>query len=195
MWPGAQARHMLRLIGVLLLIPLLDALLLVVLTGYLGWQLVVALVVLTALIGMLLVRAEGRHTMRTIQRKLAEGEPPTDQLIDGGLLLVSGVFLLTPGLVTDAIGFILVIPVTRYPVRWALKRWVLTPYVDAKTGGFASGNVYVGGFPGGDDDGSGPGPFAGRPGEGPSGEHVDLDEDAYDVEFDEENRTRRPGEE
>lgn len=177
---------MLRLIGILLLIPLLDALLLVVLTGYLGWQLVVALVVLTALVGMLLVRAEGRHTMRTIQRKLAAGEAPTDQLVDAGLLLIAGVFLLTPGLVTDAVGFILVIPFTRYPVRWAAKRWVLKPYLDAKTGGFATGNVYVGGFPNQGEDGPGPGPFGGGQ-VGTSDDAVDLDEESYDVEFEDDD--------
>ena len=193
---------MLRLLGVLLLIPLLDALLLLVLTGYLGWQLVIALVVLTALVGMLLVRAEGRHTLRKIQRKLAQGEPPTDELVDGGLLIVSGAFLLTPGLVTDAVGFLLVVPFTRYPVRWAVKRWVVVPYVDAKTGGFATGNVYVGGFPnqsdgGGPAGGPGAGPFGGSgpggsspggpgPAGGAGGDAVDLDDDAYDVEFDDE---------
>jgi len=171
---------MLRLIGLLLLIPLLDALLLVVFAGILGWQLVVLLVVLTALVGMLLVRAEGRHTLRKIQRKAARGEPPTDELIDGGLLLVAGAFLLTPGLVTDAIGFLLVIPPTRYPVRVALKKWVITPYVDGKTGGFATGSVYIGGFPGGDPSGTG----------GQGGDNSRYD-DAVDVEFEEVDDDRQ----
>ncbi|MFB6312288.1 MAG: FxsA family protein, partial [Salinirussus sp.] len=144
---------MLRLVLLLLLVPLFDVLLLVVLTGAIGWVAVVALVVLTALIGTLLVRAEGRHTLRKIQERLARGEVPTNELLDGALLLIAGVCLLTPGLVTDGIGFLLVLPFTRYPIRAALKRWVVTPYIDAKTGGFASGGVYVGGFPG--DDGPG----------------------------------------
>ncbi|MFC7073262.1 FxsA family protein [Halovenus rubra] len=143
---------MLRLIGLLLLIPLLDAVFLVVLAGSLGWQLVVLLVVLTALIGMFLARLEGRHTLAKIQRKAARGEAPTDELMDGALLLIAGAFLLTPGLVTDAIGFLLLVPLTRYPIRLALKKWVVVPYADSKTGGFASGGVYIGGFPGDDDE-------------------------------------------
>jgi len=170
---------MLRLIGLLLLIPLLDALLLVGVTFVIGWQLVVFLVVLTGLVGMLLVRAESRHTLAKIQRKTAEGEAPTNELIDGGLLIVAGAFLLTPGLVTDAIGFLLVVPLTRYPIRVALKKWVITPYVDEKTGGFATGNVYVGGFPGGFDD-TGPGQQGGSAGSDPDGGF----DDATDVEFD-----------
>ena len=59
--------------------------------------------------------------------------------------------MLTPGLVTDAVGLLLVVPVTRWPIRTALKRWLVVPYIDRKTGGIASGNVYVGGFPNGAD--------------------------------------------
>lgn len=137
----------LRVIGLLLLIPLLDVLLLVVVADLLGLVPTVALVVLTALLGMLFVRAEGRHTLRRINRKLSRGEVPTDELLDGGLLLVAGALLLTPGLVTDLVGFLLVLPPTRYPVRVLVKKYVAVPFVDAKTGGFATGGVYRGGFP------------------------------------------------
>ena len=177
---------MLRYIALLLLIPLLDALFLVVLVPYLGWQVVVLLVVLTALVGMFLVRLEGRHTLFKIQRKAVRGEPPTNELIDGGLLIAAGAFLLTPGLITDLIGFLLVIPLTRYPIRMALKRWVIVPYADKKTGGFATGQVYIGGFP--DDDDAGPTAGNGGPDDGsPS---PDGFETVQDVEFEEVDDTR-----
>lgn len=154
MGTGRIRRHMRfrYVIALLLLIPLADALFLVVVADYLGWQLTVALVVLTAILGMLLVRAEGRHTLQRIQRKLGQGSPPTDELLDGALLIAAGAFLLTPGLVTDTIGFLLALPLTRVPLRAGLKRFVVVPYVDKRTGGFATGNVWVGGFPGGDDE-------------------------------------------
>lgn len=190
----------------LLLVPLADAVFLVFVAGELGWEVTVALVVLTALLGTLFVRAEGRATLARIQQSLAKGEPPTDELVDGGLLIAAGAFLLTPGLVTDALGFLIVFPVTRVGFRWAVKRYV-RPKLDAKTGGFATGNVYTFGFPG-DDDGASGGPFG--PGGGPSGggspgsaggaggpfrdgaetsseDTVDLDEDAYEVEFEDED--------
>jgi UPF0716 protein FxsA len=188
---------MLRYIGLLLLIPLLDAVLLVVLAGFvLSWQLIVLLVVLTALVGMLLARFEGRHTIQKIQTKLAKGDPPTDELIDGGLLLVAGAFLLTPGLVTDLLGFLFIVPLTRYPIRAGLKRWVIVPYVDEKTGGFATGNVYIGGFPGGPfDDSAEGGPATGDPGEESTVEDtggVDVEDiggidvgDVQDVDYEE----------
>ena len=176
---------MLRYIGLLLLIPLLDAILLVVLAGFvLSWQLIVLLVVLTALVGMLLARFEGRHTIQKIQTKLARGDPPTDELIDGGLLLVAGAFLLTPGLVTDLLGFLFVIPLTRYPIRAGLKRWVIVPYVDERTGGFATGNVYIGGFPdGGPFDGTDGGPAGNGTGEASTGDDsTDDDVEGIGVE-------------
>ena len=176
----------LRVIGLLLLVPLLDVMLLVALATRIGPVPTVAIVVLTAFIGLLLARAEGRHTMGRIRQKLAAGDPPTDELLDGGLLLIAGALMLTPGLVTDGIGLILVLPPTRYPVRVAAKRWVVGPYVDAKTGGFAGGNVYVGGFPtdGADDPG---GPFGERtPG---ASDHVEVDEEAYEFTDAEDDET------
>jgi len=137
------------LIALLLLIPLVDSF---VLVAIVGWGLLtllqtVALVVLTGLLGMILVRAEGRNTLARFQRKLASGSPPTDELLDGGLLIAAGAFLLTPGLVTDLIGFLLAIPITRYPIRAALKRWVVIPYIDKQTGGLGTGKVWTFGFP------------------------------------------------
>ena len=179
----------------LLIVPLADALFLVFVASELGWKVTVAIVVLTALLGTLFVRAEGRHTIRRIQRALATGESPADELIDGAFLIAAGAFLLTPGLLTDALGFLLVFPVTRIPFRYAVKRWVIIPKLDERTGGFATGNVYTFGFPGdganpfgGDSGGSGGGGFDPRDFDqtASSEDTVDLDEESYDVEFDDD---------
>ncbi len=170
---------MLRWIAVLLLIPFLDAVLLAVVvsqTTAIGWVGMVLLVVLTGLVGLLLVRLEGRRTLVKLQRSLLRGEPPTNQLIDGGLLIAAGAFLLTPGLVTDLIGFLFVVPVTRIPIRAGLKRWVIIPYADTKTGGFASGQVWTFGFPEGEN--------AGGNTVNAGGDTVDLGAHEYTVEDD-----------
>ncbi|WP_330632171.1 FxsA family protein [Halocatena halophila] len=156
-----------RLIALLLLIPLLDILLLLVVSTVIGEVATVLLVVLTALLGMLLVRAEGRHTLRRINRKVASGGVPDDELLDGALLIAAGAFFLTPGLVTDLTGLVLSLPPTRYPVRKLVKRFVVTPYLDGKTDGFVTGTVYTGGFPNSND-----------------GSTIDLGEDDYSVEGD-----------
>ncbi|MCF2207557.1 membrane protein FxsA [Halobacterium salinarum] len=170
----------------LLVVPLVDAVFLVFVAGELGWQLTVALVVLTALLGTLFVRAEGRATLSRLQASVARGDPPTNELVDGGLLIAAGAFLLTPGLVTDALGFLIVIPVTRVAFRWGVKRYV-TPKLDAKTGGFVSGNVYTFGFPGGDGAGDGDprSGFGGGAGDGDD-DTINLGDDAYDVSFEDD---------
>lgn len=178
------------LLVALLVVPLVDIAVLLWLGSIFGWVEIVLLTVLTALLGTLLVRAEGRRTIRKIQRQLGEGTPPTDGLVDGGLLIAAGAFLLTPGVVTDAIGFLLVVPLTRIPVRVALKRYVIVPKLDEKSGGFASGNVYTFGFP--DPEGTEDvdpsdfdlGPGSGGTGPGPDGsdDTVDLGSDEYDVD-------------
>jgi len=182
---------MLRYMAALLVVPLVDALFLVVIATQIGAPLTILLVVLTALVGMLLVRAEGRHTLRRIQEKLAQGEVPTDELLDGGLLLVAGALTLTPGLVTDLLGILLVVPFTRIPIRALVRDYVVVPLIDEKSGGFATGNVYIGGFPfdRNPDSATGPGPGAGPGGAdfgGSDDEAYDLDSDAYDIEFEEE---------
>ena len=134
----------------LLLIPLADAAFLVVVADTLGWAATVALVVLTGLLGMLLVRAEGRHALRGASEKLQRGQPPADELLDGALLVAAGAFLLTPGLVTDALGFLFALPPTRAPVRVVLKRYLVVPYLDSRVEGFVTGGVWTGGFPGAD---------------------------------------------
>jgi UPF0716 protein FxsA len=182
-------------IAALLLIPLADAIMLVFVAGEIGAVPTVLLVVLTGLIGMLLVRAEGRHTLARIQQKAARGEPPTDELLDGALLIAAGAFLLTPGVVTDALGFLLTIPPTRYPIRTLLKKYVVVPKLDERTGGFVTGGVWTSGFPNGGDGGQfGGGSFGGDGGNdpfdggnaGPFDETAteQSDDDVYDVDPD-----------
>jgi len=181
-----------RILALLMLIPLLDSALLVALGFYwIGGLEIVLLVVLTALIGTLAVHAEGKRTIRKLQRALQTGSVPTNELIDGGVLIAAGAFLLTPGLVTDLIGFLLVIPPTRIAIRAVAKKFVIVPYLDKQTDGFATGKVYTFGFPE-DTSGGGMGPGSGQTespfdvggsSDGSEDDVYDLGDDSYDVEF------------
>ncbi len=135
------------LFAALVAVPLLDAAVLVAVGTQIGWVPTVALVVLTALLGTVFVRAEGRRTLGRLQRSVAAGEPPADELIDGGLLIAAGALLLTPGLLTDTLGFLFVLPFTRTPLRSVLKSRVIVPRLDSTTGGFVTGRVYTSGVP------------------------------------------------
>ena len=187
---------MLRWILALLVIPFLDAVLLGVLVTQfdtLTWTLMVLLVVLTGLVGMLLVRAEGRRTIRKMQRSLAQGKPPTNELLDGGLLIASGAFLLTPGLVTDLLGFLLVLPLTRIPIRTVLKRYVIVPYMDKKADGFVSGNVWTFGFPDQGQQGANASNAGSNSNANTDGGTYDLGSDSYTVESGPEDDSSEDG--
>ena len=78
------------------------------------------IVLITGIIGGLLARSQGLSVQRQIRVDLQNGIIPTDSLIDGFFILIAGALLITPGMVTDVFGFILMIPFFR---GW-LKKWV-----------------------------------------------------------------------
>ncbi|KPK59983.1 MAG: hypothetical protein AMK73_08375 [Planctomycetes bacterium SM23_32] len=112
-----------RLILLLTLVPLVELLLLVRLTQLWGsFALTVLIIVGTGLIGAVLARREGLRVLGRVQERLRRGELPADGLVDGVLILLAGALLITPGLITDAAGFLLLIPPSRAAVRALLKR-------------------------------------------------------------------------
>lgn len=77
-----------------------------------GWN-TVAIVIITAFIGAHLVKQEGIQTLTNAQNKMRAGEMPGHEMAEGVLLLVAGVLLVTPGFITDGIGFLFSMPLTR----------------------------------------------------------------------------------
>ncbi len=83
----------------------------------------VLLVVITALIGSSLLKHQGWSTMAKAQRSMAEGKTPAFEMMEGVVILISGVMLLTPGFITDAIGLLGLIPLSRrYFINNILKK-------------------------------------------------------------------------
>jgi len=85
----------------------------------------VVLVILTAMIGVSLLRAQGLQTMARLQQQMAQGQLPADTLFEGAALLFGGALLLTPGFMTDSIGFLCLIPVTRKSLIQVLLRYCM----------------------------------------------------------------------
>lgn len=83
--------------------------------GAIGWWSTLAVVILTAIIGTNMLRQQGLATLNTARQRLDAGEMPAQQMLEGMLLLLGGILLLTPGFVTDAFGFVCLVPMTR---RW-----------------------------------------------------------------------------
>ncbi|MGF1465891.1 MAG: FxsA family protein [Sandaracinaceae bacterium] len=109
---------LLRLFVLFTAVPLLEVYLLFVLGQALGLWPTVALVLLTGVVGATLARREGTRVWRRWQGALARGEVPEGGLAEGLLVLVGGVLLVTPGVLTDLVGLGLLVP----PIRGAVAR-------------------------------------------------------------------------
>jgi len=95
------------------IIPIIELALLIEIGSYIGVIPTIFLVGITGLVGVTLARNQGLLIISKIQNKLATGEIPTSDMIEGLLILIGGVTLLTPGILTDITGFLLIIPFTR----------------------------------------------------------------------------------
>jgi len=102
-----------RLLILFIAVPLIDLALLFWIARHIGGWETVTLVIVTGFVGAALARSEGVKTLLQIQRDMAEGRMPTESLVQGGMILVAGTLLVTPGVLTDAVGLLFLIPVTR----------------------------------------------------------------------------------
>ena len=105
---------MFRILFLLFLtVPLVEIYFLIQVGQEIGAFSTVLLCILTAALGAILLRIQGILTLMNAREKLRQGEIPADNLLEGLILLVAGVLLLTPGFVTDVIGFLCLVPSLR----------------------------------------------------------------------------------
>lgn len=98
---------------IFVLVPLIELMLLIEVGGIIGSGWTFIIIIATALIGTKLVKQQGISTWSNIQTEMASGQLPARSLFDGICILISGVLLITPGFITDTIGFLLVTPAFR----------------------------------------------------------------------------------
>jgi UPF0716 protein FxsA len=113
-----------RLFLLLAMVPLLELFILIEIGSRIGALNTVALLVLTAVLGLALLRLEGLRTVRQIQMTLTQGDIPAEELLDGVLIFTGGILLFIPGVLTDVFGLVLLIPYTRMHFkRWLRRRF------------------------------------------------------------------------
>lgn len=136
-----------RLGCLFVVVPLLELALLVQVGSWIGVLPTVGIVAVTGLVGAWLARTQGLRVLTGLQMEMAAGRVPAQPFLDGTAILVGGLLLLTPGILSDVLGFALLLPPTRRPLqRWAMDRMLR---------GIRSGTVHV--------------TFMGMPGSGPFG--------------------------
>ncbi len=118
----------LKLMLLFVLVPLGELALLIEIGKAIGTLPTVAIVIVTGIIGSWLLKQQGIGTWRKFRGDLARGGFPGNTILEGVLILIGGAFLLTPGVVTDALGFVLLIPPGRKLVLKGLKAYLRRKY-------------------------------------------------------------------
>ncbi|MEA2297544.1 MAG: protein FxsA [Solirubrobacteraceae bacterium] len=112
----------LLLLAVLVGLPILELYVIVRVGEEIGTLWTVAALVATSMIGVRLVRAQGRAVLRNFGAAIAAGRPPAREALDGVLVFVGGALLIVPGFLTDVLGALLLLPPSRAVVRRLIVR-------------------------------------------------------------------------
>ena len=120
---------LLKLFLAFTIIPIIEIYLLIEIGSMFGALTAVTLVILTGFLGAFLARMQGLQTLYRIQESLREGRMPSGELLDALLIVIAGLVLLTPGLLTDSAGFLLLIPATRNSIKYWLRRQIELRYM------------------------------------------------------------------
>lgn len=153
------------------LIPMAELYLLFTVADWIGGLTTLALVILTAAIGLSVLRIQGFTTLMRANQRMAQGQVPGQEIVEGMMLAIAGALLLTPGLITDAVGFALLTPQLRRKLaQQAMKKGSF--FMMGGGGQFRAG----GGFGAGSPFGQGSGPrddFSGFDPRGDRGNTID----------------------
>ncbi|MCH8962736.1 MAG: FxsA family protein [Bacteroidetes bacterium] len=132
---------LLRLLALFLVLPVVELALLVQIDKWIGFWPTIGLILVTGLVGSMLARHEGLSVWRRFNQRLAERGLPGEELLDGVIILVAGALLITPGVLTDVLGFLGLIPFTRVVIRKIVMKRIKRAV--------QRGNISVVGFQGG----------------------------------------------
>ena len=108
-------------------VPIVEIALFIEVGSWLGLWPTIAIVVLTALIGTVLVRVQGIRALKKLQKAIETGQNPVGPIAQGAMILAAGLLLLTPGFFTDTLGLALLVPKSRdLIIGWAASRFVVS---------------------------------------------------------------------
>ncbi len=123
-----------KLLILFVIVPVTELYILIEVGKKIGSLTTIGIIIFTGILGAYLVKNQGFMILKKIQNDLNEGIMPGDSLIQGAIILAGGILLLTPGFVTDIVGFIFLIPVSRNVVKKYLLKWL--------KGKIKEGNIY-----------------------------------------------------
>ncbi len=113
-----------RLLLLFILVPAVELALLIEIGRQIGTLATLGIIAGTGILGAALARHQGLGILKSIRREMNAGRLPATSMIDGIMVLLAGAVLMTPGILTDALGFLILIPSTRKWIRDALWNWL-----------------------------------------------------------------------
>ncbi|XQW85463.1 FxsA family protein [Thalassotalea piscium] len=116
-----------------ILIPIIEISVLMKVGAWFGLWPTIAIVIITAWLGAKYVKQQGLATLNSLQNKMAQGQMPSDEIVEGLLLLVAGVLLVTPGFVTDLLGLLLLLPLIRKSIIKKVQQHIVVSGVAASS--------------------------------------------------------------
>lgn len=118
-----------KLFLLFIIVPLVELALLLLLSQYvLGWLPTLLLVILTGVGGAWLAQRQGTQALARIRQDLTAGRMPTDAVADAVLIFAAGLLLMTPGVLSDLTGILLLLPAGRLLAKFWLFRWLRTQF-------------------------------------------------------------------
>ena len=132
-----------RLLLLFIIVPAVELLLLIQMGSWIGTLPTVGLIVITGIVGAYLAKQQGLQVLTRVQREIQSGQMPAEALLDGAMILVAAAVLMTPGVLTDALGFLLLIPQSRKLLRQVAWRQIqrMIKRGQIRVGGLGSMNI------------------------------------------------------
>src|SRR3954466_15762019 len=140
-WPGRPRTTRRRgfpwwlLVAAFIAVPILEIYVIIQVGQVIGAWWTIVLLIADSIFGAWLIRREGRRAWLALNTALESGRMPAAELADGGLILVGGTLMLSPGFVTDALGILIILPFTRPVARRLLTRIVSRRLLDVRRPG------------------------------------------------------------
>jgi UPF0716 protein FxsA len=110
-----------RLLALFIIVPFVELFILIRIGQAIDVWFTLGIIIVTGYLGATLARRQGRAVLAQLKAQLSAGQLPASSATDGVLILIAGAFLITPGLLTDAAGFLLLLPPVRARIRAALQ--------------------------------------------------------------------------
>jgi len=105
-------------------LPLIELVLLIEVGRRIGTLWTIGIVIGTGILGGVLLGVEGHGVLRRVRHEIGQARIPQDQIIDGAIIVVGALLLITPGIITDILGILFMFAPTRFFVRMLVKRWI-----------------------------------------------------------------------